>query len=174
MDEIIVQTKLDSKVYSEYSRFHNFTYGHRSLTLGVFPILMIGFAIMNGLSGSWILCVLFVLLGILMPVGYLIFYQRGVSNQIKRFGLEQKKLVYTVILDAVGLHVDMGKELANYPWENIYGAYRVPSYIYVYVTKTRSFILPDDAIQQGENANTLWSMIFSHMGMYRTKSYLKK
>lgn len=174
MAKILVQTQVDSKVYTDFSRFHNFIHGHRAFSLGAFPLLMIGFAIMNGLTGSWFLFGLFVVLGILMPVGYLVFYRRGVSNQIRLFGLEQNILVYSVLLDDAGLHVDMGEDLFDYTWEALYGAYKVPPYIYLYVTKIQCFILTNENVEKGKDAGDVWNMILSHMGKYRTKSYGKQ
>lgn len=173
MEGILVKTQVDRTVFSDFSRFHNFTYGRRGLSLALFPILMVGFALMNGLSGSMVLGTVFALLGILMPLGYLLFYRRGVANQIKRFGLGQKKLAYSVLLDDTGLHVQNGEESIDYSWEHTYGAYRVASYCYLYVTKAQCFILPTCDIQGGKGSDDLWALLVSHMGKYRTKSYVK-
>ncbi|WP_320127898.1 YcxB family protein [uncultured Sphaerochaeta sp.] len=151
MDNTVVriQSTIDAKVFSDFSTFNFFVLHHRWTWFVLFPILLGGFAYANLITGSTILCILFIVIGCLVPLGSLLSFKISLKNQIKANSLDKVSLGYTVILGNEGIEVITEKEKQNLAWKQVYRLYLNKEYLYLYVSKTKAFILPFRGIEQG-------------------------
>lgn len=170
----IVHTHVDASVYSAFSTFNNFILNRRGLTLKLFPLLMTGMGIAHVASSYTVMGIAFIALGALLPLAYVGFHRRSLANQIKQYKLERPRLAYKVSLQQSGLFVENEKESTLYPYEMCYWAYRVPQYCYVYITKSKCFILPVKDLQDGVSEEMLWEFLQEKLGRWKTKSFIKK
>ena len=148
MTRIICNSKIDSKVLSDFSYFNCFTLKHRLIGLVAFPPTMFAFGMLDTLTGSTFILKLFTVLGFALPILYVIFYIVSLKKQILRFNLQEAKKAYTVELCDDGIHVKNETEKAVYAWTQIYRIYITKKYMYVYITKNRSFIMPYADLQE--------------------------
>ena len=169
-----VHSHVDAQVYTAFSTFNNFTLYRRALTLKLFPLLMAGLGIANLLGGYALLGIACILLGILLPLAYIGFHRRALANQIAHFNLDTPRLSYKVSLDQTGVSLENGKEKARYPYEMFHCSYRVNGCIYLYLTKTKCFILPAKDFQDGVTEEELWVFLQEKLGEQRTIHYNKK
>lgn len=170
---ITVCTYVDAQVYTTFSRFNNFTLNRRSLSLRIFPLFMFGLGIAHLLSSYLLMGITLILLGGLLPFGYVAFHRKALANQIERFRLDQPRMAYTVTLGETEISIDTAKEHASYSYAMCYGAFQVPNYCYLYITKAKCFILPANDLQQGVTEQELYSFLQEKLGTQRTKSYCK-
>nr|WP_321299415.1 YcxB family protein [uncultured Sphaerochaeta sp.] len=171
---ITVCTYVDADVYTTFSRFNNFTLNHRSLSLKLFPVLMLGLGTAHLFSNYLLWGTAFILLGGLLPLGYVAFHRKALANQIERYKLDQPRLAYTVHLGESEILIHTEKERASYPYAMCYGAYQVPGFCYLYLTKAKCFILPAKDIQQGVTEHELFGFLQQKLGSRRTRSFPSK
>ena len=88
----------------------------------------------------------------------------SVNRQAKRSGLSAEKAHYVVTLTPEKIHVQKGKEAADFAWKDVYLAYRTKGCIYLYVSPTRAFLLPDC-----EDTEQAWAMIREKAGTEKTR-----
>jgi hypothetical protein len=158
-------------VYTTFSKFNNFTLNRRALSLKIFPLFMLGLGIAHLLSNYLLMGIALIFLGGLLPFGYVAFHRKALATQIERFKLDQPRLAYTVILGESEISVDTAKEHASYSYAMCYGAYQVPGFCYLYLTKAKCFILPAKDIQQGVNEHELFGFLQQKLGSRRTRSF---
>jgi hypothetical protein len=147
--DIVIRTMIDKKVFSDFGRFNFFHLHHRWLGLVLFPLLMTMFAYFNLITGSTLLFVLFIGMGLVFPVGSILTFNVNLKNQIKANNLSVPRLGYTVSLSPEGIVVSTDREKAEYSWEQIFRIYRSKQYLYLYVSKKKAFILPLECIREG-------------------------
>jgi hypothetical protein len=167
--EIEIQTRVDEQVYRAFSHFNTFKAFHKSVGYFVFPIAMVVFAVVNLKTGSLPLFIIFLAIGLGLPVFNIITYRTGINHQIKKLNLDGTKIAYTTILNDEGIHVSNEKEHADYPWNKVYYAYHTDNTVYLFLTKTRCFILPYKDIQGGKTEDDLWSFFRTHLESYQLK-----
>jgi len=92
--------------------------------------------------------------GLVLPLVWFGMFFASVNRQAKLNGLSPEKTQYTVTLSPEKIHVTKGKEAADFAWESVHLATRVKGCIYLYVSPTRAFLLPDNG--QGGRA---WELI---------------
>lgn len=170
---ILITTHVNAEVFTTFSKFNNFTFNRRGVTFFSFPFLMVVLSLMHFFNRDTTLGVLFLIFAFLLPLGYLGFHSRSVSNQVKRFNLEKSRIAYTIRLQESGIQVSNQRENAEYPWDICYGAYRVKGYCYLYVTKAKCFILPDVDIEINASSDQVWQFLQEKLGTEKTKSYIK-
>lgn len=173
LQTITVHTHVDAQVYTAFSTFNNFTLNQRKLTLKLFPVLMIGLGVAHLANQYRAMGVVFIALGCLLPLSYLGFHRRALKNQIAQYRLEKPRLAYTITLMQSKIFIENGKEKIQYPYEMCYGAYQVPHFCYVYITKAKCFILPTKDLQDEVTKEELWAFLQDKLGAQRTKSYIK-
>lgn len=174
LQTISVHTHVDAHVYTAFSTFNNFTLNRRGLGLKLFPLLMIGLGIAHLLNTYLVMGVAFIILGCLIPLGYVGFHRRALENQIEQYKLTKPRLAYRVTLQQMGICIENEKEKTHYPYEMCYGAFQIPHYCYVYITKSKCFILPVKDLQDEVSESELWTFLQEKLGPQRTKSYVKK
>jgi hypothetical protein len=137
-----VKTQIDDKVFSDFSHFNAFRLHNRWVGFLLFPFLMLGLGVINRVTGSEFLFVLFCLCATLIPTTYLIFYKVSLTRQIELHQLKTPRIAYTVELSESGMLVSTTSEQNFFKWSQIYRVFELDDYTYVYITKARGFILP--------------------------------
>ena len=102
--------------------------------------------------------------GLILPLVWFGMFFASVNRQAKRSGLSADKAQYVVTLTPEKIHVEKGKEAADFAWKDVYLAYRTKGCIYLYVSPTRAFLLPDC-----ENTEQAWAMIREKAGTEKTR-----
>ena len=92
--------------------------------------------------------------GLILPLVWFGMFFASISRQAKRSGLSADKAQYVVTLTPEKIHVEKEKEKADFAWEDVYLACRTKGCIYLYVSPTRAFLLPDCA-----DTEQAWGMI---------------
>ncbi len=166
-DEITVASHMDARVFTDFSNFNSFRLKNRWLGLTGFPVLMIGLGVINYLTGSTLLFWIFSSLGIILPLGYMIFYRISLRNQIKANQLETPRLVYTVTISKRGVEVVNQKERATVRWKQVYRVFVRKNAVYIYITEGRAFILPEADLPEGCTMQDLVDLIRAHIDNIR-------
>jgi hypothetical protein len=103
-------------------------------------------------------------ISILLPAAYLLSFLLSVKAQIKKLGLSATRYAYTLHFDESGVAVTAGREKVYHQWGDLYGAYRLPGYIYLYATSQRAFLLPEGQLNGIDGgADGLWKMLSQRM-----------
>ena len=102
--------------------------------------------------------------GLILPLVWFGMFFASVNRQAKRSGLSADKAQYVVTLTPEKIHVEKGKEAADFAWKDVLLAYRTKGCIYLYVSPPRAFLLPDC-----ENTEQAWAMIREKAGTEKTR-----
>ena len=92
--------------------------------------------------------------GLLLPLVWFGMFFASVRRQAKRSGLAGDKAQYYVTLSSEKIHVEKEQEAADFAWTDVHMAYRAKECIYLYVSPTRAFLLPDCA-----DSERAWALI---------------
>ncbi len=103
--------------------------------------------------------------GLGLPLVYFGSFFSTVNMQVARYALDRPHRVYTVVLNADGVHVTNSQKAeaaVHVPWKEVQAAFRVKGCIYLYVNAARAFLLPDG--QGNAPAEEIWGYLVKHMG----------
>ena len=115
--------------------------------------------LMHHIDGAVLLGSVLLLVGLGFPASYFANFSRSMQKQIKVFGLNTPKHVYTLNLSksSEGISVKNEKEHVDYKWENVFHVYRDKQATYLYMNPQRGFVLPHaDTDDHGE---ALWKLM---------------
>jgi hypothetical protein len=93
--------------------------------------------------------------GLILPLVWFGMFFASVNRQAKRSGLSPEKTQYLVTLAPEKIHVEKGKEAADFRWEDVHMARRVSGCVYLYVSPSRAFLLPEAA----KGTDRAWEII---------------
>ena len=176
--EITIRSHLDSHVFSDFSNFNAFQLHNRWLSLAAFPELMLALSLVHYFTDNLFFFKLFLVLGFILPIGYLFFYFVSLRRQIQVNQLTTPRLAYTVTLSYSGIHVATETEQITYRWDQIYRVYVRNNATYVYITRARAFLLPNSDLPSGTSQNALVALIHRYLNPIRMfdkrSSHLKK
>ena len=96
--------------------------------------------------------------GLVLPIVWFGMFFFSIRRQAKRSGLSPDTVQYTVTLSDEKIHVTKGKEAADFQWQDAHLGRRVKGCIYLYVSPTRAFLLPDC-----EETDRAWAIITSKL-----------
>lgn len=119
------------------------------MALALFPLVMMGMGVVHQVTGNGTLFVVFSVIGVVLPLGYLAFFTVATRKQIAVHRLGESRLVYSVRLDEKGITIWNDREHIDYGWEQVYRVYLVKGYAYLYLTKVKAFILPYEYVVEG-------------------------
>lgn len=175
MDEkITVRSMIDQKVFWDFSNFSTFGLSWRGWgLLAGFPIFMIIMGIFNFCTDGFWLGIGFILVGIIYPITYLLYYRKTINAQVKKFNLATAQNFYTCVLDTTGVHVTNATDTAFCAWDKVWRCYHVPGYIYLFAAKTRGFILPIVDIENASEADLL-ALLTTHLSAAQWVERCKK
>lgn len=113
---------------------------------------------MRGTQGAVLLGAALLAAGLGVPAAYFLSFFLSLRAQARKEGLAQPKHVYTLELrDGGGISVDNGREHADYPWEQVFRAYRGAHATYLYLSPRRAFLIPHECVKGG--ADSLWELV---------------
>ena len=147
---------IDKTSFRDFAVFNSFRFRWRWLSLMLFPFFMLVLAVINRNTGSNLLFWIFLVLGLLMPAVYLFQFEVSLRNQIRANKLETPRVFYTVAVSDEKIVVSNQTERQELPWDRLYRAFRYKTYIYIYATQARVFILP---CQEEE----VWNLFLKNM-----------
>ncbi len=161
---VTLEGNIDRKTFRRFAMFDTFTVKRRWKSPALFALILSAFAgvcFMGRQTREQAVLLGSVLLGVglTLPLVWVGMYALSVSGQAKRMGLSADKAQYYVTLSPEKIHVEKGKETADFSWENAYRAFRTKDCIYLYVSIARAFLLPDC-----EKTEPAWAMIVSRLG----------
>ena len=134
--EITIPVRLDAEAFRRFALFNVFRRQRCWVRPLVFCCIFTAFSVvclLSGLPQSQLLGGVLLAVGLGLPLVYIGSYLSQIRAQIKKARLKPARLVYTVKLRRLGVHVEQaeGKDRAELPWEKLYAACRVRGAIYL-------------------------------------------
>lgn len=166
---ITVNAIINDKILRKFLVFDNLYRWRRWVSPVIFASILSAFAcvcfVMRGAAEQAVIigCVL-LLIGLGLPAVYIWSFFSSVKSQVKAYGLEKPRPVYSLRFSdgPDGVRVtNPGGEFAQYEWGSMYGAYRIAGCTYLYVAKHKAFLLPDGQADEGTDA--LWALFADMM-----------
>ena len=158
---ITINVILDDKIFRRFAIFENF---HRKRIWGaplIFAAIMSAFALVcfamraraeqAVMMGSILL-----IIGLGLPAAYIGLFFKSIKFQIKIMGLKSPRHVYSLRLSSLGAEVISGDAPNQFEWSGMFGAYRVPGCVYLFVEKNKAYLLPDG---QAEGGADVWRLL---------------
>lgn len=158
-----IESYLDKKSFFRFSVFDTFQRRKMWRSPVIFTSILTVCAcicfLMHHVSGAIMLGTVLLLVGLGMSLSYFLLFFHSLRVQIKQLGLYVPKLFYSLELSpkADGIHIDNGKEQADYQWKQVHHVYRDKDATYLFITPQRAFILPHDYVQG--DIDELWAFL---------------
>lgn len=158
-----IRSRFTPQVFREFSFFNTFILNARWMTVLIFPIIVLGTATVLFIQGekrSSIVALVLVAVCALFVAGYIYTYQKGLREQIQKFGLTAKNpaVRYTIQMDEGGVSINNGKERTRILWREFFGVYAYKNNFYLYFNRSRSFLMPFADIEGG-TPEELWAYL---------------
>ena len=169
MYKFAIATKLDERTYAAFARFNTFRAFNHFIGYIIFPAAMLLFAIINLREGSIPFFCICLLLALFSTLYHTVFYSAILRRQLRRLNLSAEKTVYTVCFTEENFHIENDTEQADYTWSNIHTVYKTKDVIYLYMLKTKCFILPAKDILDGKTIDELWAFLQTKLQKYQLK-----
>lgn len=130
--------------------------------------------VMSHVRGAVLLGWVLTIVGLGLPLSYFATFAQSMKNQVLASGLKRPKLVYTLVLTEKnkGIAVTNETEKAEYEWKQVHHAYRDTLATYLFITRDRAFILPNECVEEGEEE--LWKLLLWKLGALRCTDLTKK
>ncbi len=165
---ITIQVRLDEKTFKRFARFDMFSLRKKWIRPAVFSLILIAFAVIALLSRkeeSGMIAAVLLAVGIGLPVIYVGSFFSQVNMQALRQKLKPARRVYTVTLREAGILVvnnQRKEEPLEMDWASVQKAFRRKGCIYLYVTASKAFLLPDG--QADAPDDEVWHFLTAHLG----------
>lgn len=161
---ITVPVKLTARSFRDFAIFDTLARQRKWVMPVVFCLLLsffagVCYAMRDRGRGAMALVAVLLVVGIGLPVVYFASFLNSIRQQNRRMGLSEPKEIYTVTLDADGVHVDAGDQHMDHTWASLYRAYRRPDAVYLYPSPKQAYLLP----YADTDAQALWALIDSHL-----------
>lgn len=158
----VLMSEDDFKAFAVFDIFYRL---RRWVQIAVFAGILlvcavICFIMYNRAQHAVMLGVVLSVIALGLPAVYIRSFFNSLKMQAKRLKLNPPRHVYKITLtsEADGICADgLGEENTRYKWGEAHGAYRRSGYTYLYVLKTKAFILPDRDVPEGGDA--LWQFL---------------
>lgn len=164
-----VQVEVTEKIFKDFALFDVFTRLHRWKPLALFASILgvsaiICFAMQTAENSGVLLGVVLLLVGLGLPLVYIQQFFMSLKIQSNKMGLGKPQHVYTITVDPDSAMMTVQPrtgEAESYVLNELYGAWRLKDAIYLYVSGTKAYILPNACIPNG--AEKLWMLLKEHM-----------
>ena len=163
---ITVPVEMTADRFRAFARFDTFRHQKRWQRPLVFAVVMVALACLcfsraGQQPGAVVLGILLAVVGLGLPVVYVVGFLRSVNEQVRRMGLTRPRMAYRVELGPEGITVHVpGRQQkaadATVAWANVWGVYRTEQALYLYVRSDLAYILPHDQVRGG--ADALWAL----------------
>lgn len=146
---VTVHVRINAAIFRRFALFDAFRLKRRWVSPAVFCAVFFAFSFLcmaSGKAQAGLLGTILQIIGIGLPVCYVLAFMVQVHDQCKRLGLRALRPAYTLNLGETDLHVinDMRQEPeVVLPYSSLYGVWRVSGAYYLYAAPARAFILPD-------------------------------
>lgn len=146
-ETITVPVRLTAKSFRDFAIYDTLVRQRRWVMPVAFCLILsffagVCYALRDRGEGAQALVAVLLVIGVGLPAAYFISFLSSIRQQNRRMGLSEPKLVYTVTLDAKGVHVDAGEQHLDYAWDSLYRAYRRPDAVYLYPSPKQAYLLP--------------------------------
>lgn len=167
-----VPVQVNTEIFRDFAAFDVWTRQKRWQRPLVFALILLAGAVIcfsqaGKREGAVLLGSVLTLVGLGLPAVYVTMFFQSVNRQAKRMGLAAGKDTYRVELDEEGVCMrpagaqDKEAEAVAHTWAQVYGAWRTPRAIYLYVTGSQAYLLPADQIPGG--ADRAWDLLRDHL-----------
>lgn len=161
-----IDVKIDRKDFRTFAVFDVFYRLKRWIQLATFAGILAVFAtvcfILHSKDNAVLLGAMLMLIGFGLPIAYVKQFFTSVKAQAKLLGLMEIRHVYTIELSPEQLTVRTTENGAEekYALDEIFSVYRRANFIYMYVSKTKAYIIPTRQ-QSGTDSDGIWQLISS-------------
>ena len=165
---ITIPVRLDEKTFKRFARFDMFTLRKRWVRPVIFSAILIAFAfvaLLTKKAQSGMIAAVLLAVGIGLPVVYFGSFFSQVNMQALQQKLKPPRNVYTVTLREEGIRVENNQrqeDVLEMEWAAVQKAFRRKGCIYLYVTPTKAFLLPEG--QADATDEEVWDYLTAHMG----------
>ena len=165
---ITIPVRLDEKTFKRFARFDMFTLRKRWVRPVIFSAILIAFAfvaLLTKKAQSGMIAAVLLAVGIGLPVVYFGSFFSQVNMQALQQKLKPPRNVYTVTLREEGIRVENNQrqeDALEMEWVAVQKAFRRKGCIYLYVTPTKAFLLPEG--QADAPDEEVWDYLTAHMG----------
>ena len=146
---ITIPVRLDEKTFKRFARFDMFTLRKRWVRPVIFSAILIAFAfvaLLTKKAQSGMIAAVLLAVGIGLPVVYFGSFFSQVNMQALQQKLKPPRNVYTVTLREEGIRAENNQrqeDALEMEWTAVQKAFRRKGCIYLYVTPTKAFLLPE-------------------------------
>jgi len=140
--------KLTAKDFRDFAIFDTLVRQRRWAPPAVFCSILMVSALVCWLlrernPGAGALVAVLLAVGIGLPVVYFVSFLHSIDQQNRRMGLAAKDVeVYTVGLNADGIHVQTKDQHMDHTWESVYRVYFRKAAAYLYPSDKQAYLLP--------------------------------
>lgn len=159
---ITVDCIIDKETFIDFSKFHRFYAQRNSWNIIIFPVVLLGFAIINWCIGNNTFGCILLALSVILPVGSLTAFYLRTYKQVEVFKLNTPRVFYSLSFHEERIQISNKKEKVNYEWSKVYKIYRTKCSIYLYITPMNAFIIPSDSIKD-YTIDDLWTLFQKHL-----------
>ena len=171
-NELVLSVRLGAAEFRRFAVFNTFRRRRAWVRPVLFALIFTGFSLVCLLSGKeqgGLLGGVLLAVGLGLPLVYIGNFFSQVSLQIRRAKLKPPRLVYTVKIRRLGVHVQQsGGAEAEFAWEKLYAACRVRSAVYLYPSADQAFLLPEGC---GAPQDEIWALLVRYMPKGRCHLY---
>ncbi len=159
---VTVPVSIDAKIFRDFALFDGFFRRRRWRPLALFTGILLSSALVcflmrNRAEQAVFLGSVLALVGIGLPVAYVLSFLSSIRQQSKKMRLATGRHAYTIFLsDSDGIAAEVGKERLTYRWEDVFAIYHLRRATYLYVTPGKAYLLPDAQVPGG--AKLLWDL----------------
>lgn len=146
---ITAHVKINALIFRRFALYDTFRLKRRWVSPALFSVILFAFSFLCMLSGkeqAGLIATILQVIGLGLPVCYVLAFLVQVHDQCKRLGLKTLRPAYTLNFEDQQLRVinDMQREPeVSLPYASLHGVWRGNCAYYVYAAPTRAFILPD-------------------------------
>ncbi len=169
-EEMTIRVRLDRKTFARFALFDALVLKRRWVRPALFSAMLLSFAAVAFLFSereqATLVGVVLTAVGLALPVAYWGGYLTSVRKKARALKLDASWTAYLLRLSDAGVTVEGGDKTGTLDWERLYGAWRRRGCVYLYVSDSRAFLLPDGQASVGPAE--LWEFITRHLPQDRT------
>ena len=147
---VTVHVRINERILRRFAIFDTFRLKRRYKAPLLFALILCAFAaiafLMTDKAQSAMIGNLLIVIGLGLPLAYVLHFLMQVHDQSRRLGLRQLRPAYTLNMSETGLRIinDMNPEPeVTLAWDALYGVWRGEFAYYLYSGPSRAFIVPD-------------------------------
>ncbi len=167
---VTLACRIDRRTFSRFARYDTLVRKKGWRNPALFALIMTAFAAVcffarKTHAQALLLGGVLLGVGLILPLVWFGMFFASVRRQAKRSGLSPDKTQYVVTLSPDKIHVTKGKEAADFAWDAVHLVYRDKGCVYLYVSPTRAFLLPD-----GEKVEKAWELLTARVAPEKIKA----